>query len=203
MNIIFDLDGTLIDSSERMYQLFQMLVPQSSFTKSEYLKLKRDKVSHKMILEKYFSGISFDSFSVKWKQEIEKEKYILLDHNYADTIEVLNELSKKYNLFLLTARQSENELIKELQRLKLKTFFAEIFISKGKCSKKELLCDYENYCSGFLNNVKYYVTDMGEDILIGNELGLTTIAITHGFMSEVKLMEYDPKYIINTLTELV
>lgn len=203
MNIIFDLDGTLIDSSERMYQLFQMLVPQSSFTKNEYLEFKRDKMNHKMILEKYFSGVSFERFSVKWKQEIEKEKYILLDRNYTDTIKVLNELSKKFSLFLLTARQSEKELIKELQRLKLGTFFTKIFISEGKYTKKELLYDYENYCSGFLNNVKYYVTDMGEDILIGNELGLTTIAITHGFMSEVRLKEYQPKYIINTLAELV
>lgn len=203
MNIIFDLDGTLIDSSERMYQLFQTLVPQSLLTKSEYLKLKRDKISHKMILEKYFPDVLFEDFNLKWMQEIEKEKYILLDQNYSDTIYILDKLSKKYDLFLLTSRQSKNELIKELQRLKLEGFFTEFFITKGKYSKKELLYNYEKYCSGFLDNVKYYVTDMGDDILIGNELKLVTIAILHGFMNEVRLKEYYPNYIISNLAELI
>lgn len=203
MNIIFDLDGTLIDSSERMYQLFQTLVPQSLLTKSEYLELKRDKISHKMILEKYFPDVLFEDFNLKWMQEIEKEKYILLDQNYSDTIYILDKLSKKYDLFLLTSRQSKDILIKQLIRLKLEKYFVDFLVTKGECTKKELLHKYDNYYFGFLDRVKYYVSDMGEDILIGNELQLTTIAITHGLMNEVKLNESQPKYIISTLLELM
>ena len=50
MNLIFDLDGTLIDSRNRLYQLFQRLVPESTLSFEEYWKLKRNKISNKDIL---------------------------------------------------------------------------------------------------------------------------------------------------------
>ena len=36
MNIFFDLDGTLLDSKERLYYLFQHLVPECKFSFEEY-----------------------------------------------------------------------------------------------------------------------------------------------------------------------
>ncbi len=79
MNIVFDLDGTLIDSSERMYRLFQTIVPESQLTKETYWALKRDKVSHKQLIERLFPQYDFDSFNSLWLNEIEKNKYLRLD----------------------------------------------------------------------------------------------------------------------------
>ena len=45
MKIFFDLDGTLIDSKLRMYNLFQELVPQSNLTFVEYWEYKKNKFS--------------------------------------------------------------------------------------------------------------------------------------------------------------
>ena len=42
---IFDLDGTLIDSSERMYKLFCELIPQTNLTKEEYWNLCSKSIS--------------------------------------------------------------------------------------------------------------------------------------------------------------
>ena len=69
--IIFDLDGTLIDSSERMYRLFQDLVPESTFSKEEYWKLKRNKINHKVLLQMYFPDMDFEEFNKKWLSLIE------------------------------------------------------------------------------------------------------------------------------------
>ena len=203
MKVIFDLDGTLIDVSERMYRLFQALVPQSLLSKNEYWELKRNKIRHEILLNKYFPEISFEYFNSKWMKAIETEEYILMDTNYSDTIDVLRRLSNKFNLYLLTSRQLKCELQRELEKLMLKKYFTDILVTERKYSKKELLIQYIKNDVNFLKNVKYFISDVGEDIMLGNSFDLTTVAITHGFMNRPRLEEYQPKYIIDSLTELL
>ncbi len=202
MNIIFDLDGTLIDSSERLYQLFQYLVPMSQLSKNEYWNLKRNKIDHKMILEKYFKDIKFEDFNDRWMDLIETEEYLKLDKNYPNTIEILENLSQKCTLILLTARQSKKELDNELKRLGIIGFFSPIIVTEGTKSKKKLLLDAVNNGLITKNPNDLFVSDMGKDILFGKECSYITIGISHGFMSKEKLIEYKPKYIIDDLNEI-
>jgi phosphoglycolate phosphatase len=74
MNIFFDLDGTIFDSKERLYRLFQELVPQSNLTFEEYWSLKRNKIGHKTIIANYFKDIDFIQFEKKWMELIETKK---------------------------------------------------------------------------------------------------------------------------------
>lgn len=203
MNIIFDLDGTLIDSSERMYRLFCELIPQSRLSKEQYWALKRDKVNHKMLLERYFPEVEYEDFNGKWMPLIEEERFLLMDKKFDDTIEVLTKLSNKADLFLLTARQSKEELLKEIARLGLAGFFKEIMVTEGKLLKEELL---KKSCERFpelKNKQNFFVSDMGKDIQLGNTYGYQTVAITHGFMNEDRLKEYNPAYVINELIGLL
>lgn len=195
---IFDLDGTLIDSSERMYRLFQRLIPESIFSKEEYWKLKRNCINHKMIIDEYFPSYNFDEFNRKWLNMIELEEYLVMDNNYSDTIDVLNYLNKIDKIILLTARQSINELLWELERLNIRKYFDEVYITESKKTKLDILLQMS------INNCKdvFFVSDMGEDIIIGKSLDFKTIAITHGFMSADKLNEYKPDLIIDDLSEL-
>ena len=101
---IFDLDGTLVDASDRLYDLFQFLVPESKLTKKVYWNLKRDKVNHQMILERYFPNYSFEIFNSKWLCLIEQPEYIEKDKLYDDTISTLKRLSESNEVYLLTAR---------------------------------------------------------------------------------------------------
>ena len=55
MNIIFDFDGTLIDSKERLFKLFSFLVPQSNLDFKAYWELKKQGIGHAEILEKHFN----------------------------------------------------------------------------------------------------------------------------------------------------
>ena len=203
MNLIFDLDGTLIDSSNRMYTLFQELVPQSNLTKEEYWGLKRDKVNHKKLLEKFYPEVDFEDFNSRWMSMIEEERFLIMDTNYPDTVEVLDTLARKNKLYLLTARQSEEGLKKELNRLGLDRFFTEILTTAGKTPKDVLLDSFmdsnpKTFCSD-----DWFISDMGADILTGKSKGFRTIGITHGFMNDTRLKEYAPDYIVNELRELV
>lgn len=200
MRYIFDLDGTLIDSSERMYRLFCKLIPECALSKEEYWSYKRDKVNHKKLIEMLYPHINFDVFESKWMQLIEADYYLCMDENYADTKEVLKSLyAHGHELYLLTARQSKVGLIDELKRLELISYFKQVLTTEGKASKEEVLLKYSEIDKCILEIGNILISDMGKDIELGNKYGFHTVAITHGFMSEERLKEYDPKAIINEL----
>lgn len=202
MNIIFDLDGTLIDSSERLYRLFQRLVPESGFTKEKYWELKRDKINHQMILEKYFPQYDFDAFNRKWLKMIELPEYLKMDIIYPDTVDVLKQLSANNHLVLLTARQSRIGLFDELKRLNLTDYFSVILVTEAKQSKSQLLCDILGKTI-IRTQDDLFVGDMGIDICVGKKIGFKTVAISHGFMCKEKLMEYKPDILIDSLCEML
>lgn len=203
MIYIFDLDGTLIDSSERMYKLFCFLVPECRLSKEAYWDYKRDKVNHKELLFKLYPQIDFEDFNAKWMSLIEIKEYIDLDKNYPDTISTLKELKKENNIYLLTARQSKKMLMYELDKLKLNVYFDAVFTTEGYRSKEELLKECIKEIPGFSFGHNIFVSDMGKDIALGNRMYYNTIGISHGFMSEKRLKEYKPCRIIDELGELL
>lgn len=203
MNIIFDLDGTLIDSSERMYRLFCDLIPECKLSKEEYWDYKRNKVNHKMLLSMKYPHTNFESFNRKWMHMIEGDTYIMMDKVYPDTIAVLEKLKSKYKMYLLTARQSKYALMKELEELGIKKYFVNIFTTEGHMTKTELLCNACLLDTKLADKDNYFVSDMGMDIQLGNKMGYKTVGISHGFMSAEKLKEYQPDYLIDELTDLI
>lgn len=203
MNIIFDLDGTIIDASERLYQLFQHLVPMSQWSKEEYWNRKRNKENHEMIINKYFSDIDFGQFNKQWLQLIETEDFLNLDRNYSDTTELLKELSTKSSLFLLTARQSKKGLIDELKRLQINEYFENIFVTENLKSKADLLDEIMENGDIKKGADDLFVSDMGKDIVIGKKRSFITIGISHGFMCRDRLKEYCPDYLVDELMEIV
>ena len=203
MVIIFDLDGTIIDSSERMYRLFCDLVSQCSFSKERYWELKRNKVNHRALLNRFFPKVHFEEFNQKWMSMIEEERYLLLDQNYEDTIEVLMELKKHYSLYLLTARQKKAALLEELVRLSIESYFEKILVTENKIAKEELLAKEISRDRKLQSEKIYFVSDMGKDIQVGKSFGYRTVAITHGFMNRERLEEYKPEYVIDRLAELL
>ena len=203
MNIVFDFDGTIIDASERLYRLFQDLVPRSALSKEAYWALKRNKINHNMIIRQLYPDVNYDLFYTKWMKQIETEEYLSYDKNYPDTVDVLNCVFRRHTLILLTARQSKEKLAWELNGMGINHFFYKILCTEGKVGKKQKL--EEAIFSGEISNEKsdLFVSDVGKDLLIGKEKGYKTIAITHGFMCFEKLMEYEPDYIINELKDLL
>lgn len=204
MTIVFDLDGTVIDSSERMYRLFLKLVPECSFTKREYWDLKRNKVNHRAILEKQFPEYNFDEFNEQWMSQIEASPYLDMDTNYPDTIQVLEQLRLLgCGLVLLTARQSKTGLYQELERLGIKHFFDVIVVTEAKKSKEQLLQESIDDGTVSKNKDDLFISDMGKDIEVGKKLAYRTVGISHGFMSRRCLEAYNPDIMVKELIDIL
>jgi phosphoglycolate phosphatase len=198
MKIFFDLDGTLIDSRQRLYQLFQHLVPASVLPFDAYWNYKRNKISHKEILLHQFKYTKeqIELFDEAWMKKIELAEWLALDKPFEGVTDFLAELQKKYRLFLVTARQSETMAIQQIEQFGWGQIFEKVFVTAQKKEKYELISSGE-----VVSNHDWFVGDTGKDIETGKQLGAKTAAVLSGFLNTEKLLEYEPDVIINTIID--
>lgn len=199
MNLIFDLDGTLIQSKPRLYHLFQHLVPNSSLSYETYWELKQGKQTHEMILEKQmgYSRDQIATFVAKWMDLIESPEFLKLDENFEGMCEVLADLSCKATLHVCTARQLRAPVLNQLDRLGLSSYFTTVLVTELKSSKETLIkASIPN-----LSSTDWIIGDTGKDIQAGQALGLRTCAVLTGFQKRETLQTYNPDIILSSVRE--
>jgi phosphoglycolate phosphatase len=197
VNLLFDLDGTLLDSKPRLYQLFQYLVPESGLTFDDYWALKKNKIGHKEILHKRFN---FDEkrvelFQKNWIQKIELEDWLCLDKPFDGVTGILQKLESECSLFVVTARQFETPAEQQIERFGWSRFFKNIFVTRQEMDKYELISSRVK-----TSTHDWIIGDTGKDIETGKKLGIQTAAVLSGFLNESKLKEYNPTVIIKDVT---
>ncbi len=196
MNIFFDLDGTLIDSRQRLYQLFQQLVPQSQLTFDDYWNLKQNKITHEFILKEYFAITEFANFQKIWLEYIEKKSYLDLDRPFNGVTQYLSDLKKKeISIYVSTARQSRNGVLYQFNRFGWTNLFDGILVTEQKKDKEELIKPYLS----INKNENWIVGDTGEDLQFGKRLGIKTVAVLSGFLNKEILTSYEPDLIVNNV----
>lgn len=131
MTYVFDLDGTLIDSSKRHYVLMKRLLVKegieivSNFSK-EFLGFKSD--GHTGI--EYLTNVlglpknKAKSIQDEWVDHIEDDSLLELDILYQDALPVLSKINEE--ILFLTVRENKEGLETELGRLGLSKYNTEI-----------------------------------------------------------------------------
>ncbi len=200
MNIFFDLDGTLLDSRERLYGLFQQLVPGSKLSFDDYWTLKRNKIAHKEILKNNFgySDKAFFLFEEEWMKSIELQEWLELDKPFDGITNYLKDLKGKHQLFVVTARQYESTAIQQIHLHGWYNIFEKVLVTCQQKEKYELIKTAVK-----VTNQDWMVGDTGNDIQTGKKLGINTAAVLSGFMSKEKLEEYNPDIIVDNVLDLV
>jgi len=201
LNIIFDLDGTLINSKFRLYKLFRELTPDLQISFDDYWILKQKKITNEMILEKKFGYGKKDisNFVNTWMKLIEAPEYLCLDIIFTGMKKKLSKLSNQAKLFICTARQYREPTIEQLKHLEILQYFNKILITEQKSSKDYLI---KQFVPGYDQN-DWIVGDTGKDIEVGKILNLRTCAVTSGFHSRYTLLKYNPDLILDTVLDFV
>ena len=193
VNIIFDLDGTLIDSQQRLYCLFQQLVPSSKLSYETYWALKQNKVSNETILanEFGFDASAIARFVSVWLERIESPELLALDKNFPGMHGALDRLSKQARLHVCTARQHRQLAVDQIDRLGLLPYFDSIMVTERSTRKEELIARMFG-----LGPRDWIIGDTGKDVQVGHALGIRTCAVLSGFLSEKSLKTYGPDLIL-------
>jgi len=200
MNIIFDLDGTLLDSRMRLYQLFQKLVPESRFDFDDYWERKRNRFSHKQILVEEI-GVDeerFAAFVSQWMEQIEAPEFLALDTAIPDIAATLTALRRWAKLYVCTARQDRAAASEQLKRLALNDYFVDLLVTEQLVSKESLI---ERHVPD-LGEGDWMVGDTGRDVQVGKALGINTCAVLSGFLNRTILSEYYPDLILESANQL-
>ncbi|HVG42921.1 MAG TPA: HAD hydrolase-like protein [Chitinophagaceae bacterium] len=197
--IFFDLDGTLLDSKDRLYQLFQNLVPASTLSFDSYWDLKRNKIAHKQILQTQFSYTTEEVlvFERAWLERIELAEWLALDKPFVGVTEYLTELRKRHSLYLVTARQFKDVALKQLDQYGWGEVFEDVFVTSQKSEKYDLIKEGVE-----TKSTDWLVGDTGKDIQTGKQLGVQTAAVLSGFLNAETLLPYNPDIIINSVLDL-
>lgn len=178
-----DLDGTIINSTKRHGELLFNVIKSidNNFDKSElddYLAYKRNGYSTRQYLS-YKGCNNIEHINSKWIDNIESPAYLKMDELYDFSYEFLETTSKKYLLYLVTARKSEQGVADLLNKFNLAEFFTEIIIVKpgqdAANRKAEKTID---------KSIDYVIGDTETDYKWANLIKVSFFAVNYGFRSK-------------------
>jgi phosphoglycolate phosphatase len=208
MTFFFDLDGPILDVSEKYYRIYSDILSQNGFkvlTKSEYWNAKREKVAEKEILQKSMAEPFFEKYQYERALLIESDPYLVYDKLQDSAVQILESLSKGNVLVLVTLRTLPEQLHKQLDYLNLKKYFTQILTSAEETQprweiKYRLI---RSFIEKQETHTSILIGDTETDILAGRNLGFKTIAVLNGIRSNRALKEAEPTYIINSIREIL
>lgn len=197
--IYLDLDGTLLNVFDRLYNLYTFLLTQenvnSYLSKERYISAKRSNKKEEEIIKMEISPQKIIPFLQKRNELIESPAFLQYDFLPIDTLKTLVLLQKRYDLILVTKRKSEKNAIEQLKRLKMNHFFKKILITSEKYPDKASIIRDKK----FLPN-SMIIGDTEEDIQTGKELNITTIAVASGMRNKEILKQYHPDFMLDSIT---
>lgn len=129
--IVFDFDGTLLDSRQRHVIVLNDCLRHfgvADVNPTEYLTYKANGNSTYSFLRKILMLPEelADKISKQWVSVIEQDVYLETDRLYADAISILQYCSNIAELYLLSARSNEAALHRQVERFGLKPYFCEV-----------------------------------------------------------------------------
>jgi phosphoglycolate phosphatase len=196
--IFFDLDGTILDSKQRLYELYSKLVKENKLTFEEYWKNKRNMKDHEsLLLEFGWDKRRIDLFEKEWLSLIEDEEFLLFDKPFTGVVGILETLSKNFDLYLITARQSKSKVINQLSKYQLLSYFNDVLVTEHKADKYSLLSNSKLLPTSH----DIFVGDTGIDIQLAKKFNSISVAVCSGFRCKDVLTSYHPDYIVDSVSD--
>lgn len=215
--VIFDLDGTLLDVSERYYLSVKNVLEKFGFScssKSEIMKLKKQNLSGNEIISRFIPEDVKDreklieSCDRERYKLLHSKKYLELDRPFEDTYETLETFKQKgVKMAILTLRHYEEATMQQLEKLGLLKFFDKIVLADPKKSKNHAALKAA-YAKEICRELKVktdeccMVGDAVSDLEAGSKINAVTVGVTYGLTGETALSHKYSK-LISSLPEIL
>lgn len=207
--VVYDWNGTLLDDVGISFDCFLITLemlgakpPTLEEYKNNYdIPIRRlymaSGVPEQLFLEK-INGV-FHTFYSHYKQRADKA---VLRSGVADTLSSLHGKNVKQ---IIASNDIGDRIKHQITRLSINDFIHDVVafsdMESRKVPKGELLKQYMKREKIPAHNA-VMVGDVMEEIQIARELGMASIAITDGYVTESRLRAAKPDHVIHSITEL-
>ncbi len=226
--VLFDLDGTLIDSIESYYRIVEIVLEKMNLPavprETILMAAKKSEFNWDMVLPDVPDAVGTkdamgrvgtmgvskkETVANAWKmiEKIYPEQFLKNVKPFPDTGNVLQQLFKKNIKIGIVTSTHKNNIQDKLNILKQAGVFnlIETVVCNADVDRKKPFPDPLILCRdrmGFTSEQCVYVGDMGIDIIAGKAAGMKTIGISTGFETRKALADKNPDAIICSISEL-
>lgn len=206
MNIYLDLDGPILDASERYYLVYRKVMEECKaefLPRDEYWQLKTRKTPIDEILNQTSQKIDEAQYQKRRLQLIEDREFLKHDRVFPEVYRVLDNLKKGNRLVLVTLRGLLEDLKWELDHLKLTSYFDALLTKKGNDGSWKVKVGLigDDLDSSKDRQKSVVIGDTEIDILAAKHLKITNIAISRGIRTREFLLELKPDFLVESLLE--
>ena len=207
--IFFDLDGPILDVSEKYYRLYKDIVSEMGcvpVSKTRYWENKRNKIPETVTLnESRLPEELMPIYSDKRKALIETRRYWELDVVWPELFAYMNDSPLHGFITLVTLRVNRQALENELSFLGIRSWFASVLSSgedQGQRPGAEIKIGMIK--QHFQRQVEgWFIGDTETDIRTGQNLGLYCAGVSFGIRTRKILSLESPNCIISNPSGLV
>lgn len=200
--IIFDIDGTLVDSKSGIVESINFTLKQLGLKEKpfdeiisfigwgvEYLVRRSLGEENRTLFEKGL--LMFEDYY--------KKNSVLLSRLYPHVEDILDYFKNK-SMFVLTNRKTEMALV-TLRGFGIEKYFKQIIGGDEKTCLKPSACSLEKV--PILDKDKSIIVgDMDVDILTGKNSGILTCAVTYGIGKKDEILKAEPDFVIDDMADL-
>jgi phosphoglycolate phosphatase-like HAD superfamily hydrolase len=206
MNLWFDFDGTLVDVREKYLTLYRSFCHQHGAEKplsdDTFWQLKRDGRSNTELAAK--SGLCTavaGKFSAFVEANVELDVSLRRDRLFAQTTEVLRELSKVHSCRLISMRRDYKSLLRQVEWLDIRDCFEQVLeVDRGASTdftpKAEAIRRLGETGRALI------IGDSEMEIRTARQLKISSCSIATGIRSRERLMALSPDYFIEALPDI-
>ena len=202
MRIFLDLDGTILDISNKYNHLYSSLRNKYGLRDLDYWKIRSSGIGfEKALLSAGISSGRLSEFRNEWSAAIERDDALKHDLLFEGVWDKLHNLSVGNDIFLCTARANSESLLVQLGRLGIRDVFAELLMTKNAAPKSQTISDYYARNSIGRSEDDWLIGDTQSDIQAGQSIGIRTCGVTTGLSTELMLKDAGATKVLDRLTQ--
>ena len=195
--IIFDLDGTLLNTEKRHYQCYCDILRNENFSPlsfDEYWIIKSKGKCTRELLRKSKANMTNDHFIKFCIDIIEKKHYLIFDSLQKNVLEVLYQWKKlQLKFVIVTLRKNSINLQWQLKKLKIFELFDQIITTSGSNELQKV--DLIKKPFQIDVNKTLWFGDTEADIQASQALNIKICALSSGIRNENFLKKFYPTYL--------
>lgn len=193
--ILFDFDGTLVDSVDLLIDVANGLAVEKGYTPTFSREAFHTRSFEDLVKSMGISIFKVPGFVREGKQSFVNRLSCVSVHNHIP--ELVEMLSKHAHLAIITSNTSD--VVRSVLSKKLQSHFSEIVHAGLFIKNKHIKQMRKKY--GLKKDQVLYVGDESRDIHAAHRAGVESMAVTWGVQGEKSLLKSRPTMLAKTATE--